>query len=135
MNEAVKADQLNSATPDLERSLNPCIEASWVNAEHFAENTDGMLQTMRIDERVPHFTSLAKYAVAFFWDVTFLHDQSQFLFRPTNLSFLVRLPLRLRELGHPCVERFGADAEPFGHVLDRISALGDLRHRVDLELI
>jgi hypothetical protein len=37
-----------------------------MNAQHFAQDTDGMLLAMRVDERVPHFASLAKYAVAFF---------------------------------------------------------------------
>jgi hypothetical protein len=48
-----------------------------MNAEHFAKNTDGMLLTMRVDERVPHFASLAKYAVAFLRNSRCLRDRRQ----------------------------------------------------------
>ena len=37
-----------------------------MNAQHFAMNPDRMLTAMHGDECVPHFASLAKYAVAFF---------------------------------------------------------------------
>jgi|GEM_PF-6796707 len=70
-----------------------------------------------------------------FQDIALLNNTRQFFREPSDLGFLIRLPLRLRELRHPTVQRFGADPELFGHLLDRMTPLLNLSHRADLELI
>ncbi len=53
-------------SPLTERSLQPGVKATRVNAEHAAHATHTELLVMPFDKRVSHFASLAKYAVAFF---------------------------------------------------------------------
>ena len=48
-----------------QRLLDPGIKTARMDAEYFAENADGMPLTVRIDEGVPHFASLAKNWGAF----------------------------------------------------------------------
>jgi len=50
-----------------EGALQPRIKSAWMNTEHPAHCTDGKHRAMHFDERVSHFASLAKYAVAFFY--------------------------------------------------------------------
>lgn len=53
-------------SPFAEWLLRPRIEPAWVNREHVAHAAHAELLVMPFDERVSHFASLAKYAVAFF---------------------------------------------------------------------
>jgi hypothetical protein len=53
-------------SPFTEWPLEPRIETAWMNRQHAAHAADIQLQVMPFDERIPHFASLAKYAVAFF---------------------------------------------------------------------
>jgi hypothetical protein len=43
-----------------ERSLQPCVKSTGMDAKHPAHDMDTELGTMRLDDRVPHFSSLTK---------------------------------------------------------------------------
>jgi hypothetical protein len=48
-----------------ERALAPGIKSARMSTKHPTHGTNAELHAMRLDERVPHFASLAKYAVIF----------------------------------------------------------------------
>lgn len=53
------------SAPFAEGLFEPGIKPAGVDVEYPAHGPNAELHTMRLDKRVPHFASLAKYAVAF----------------------------------------------------------------------
>lgn len=88
------------------------------------------------NERAPHFASLAKYAAAFFRMSRSSVDPRQFSLELPDLLRLFIAPAGIRcVLLAPRVERVGAHPQTLRHLQNRISSLGDLTHRVTLELV
>jgi len=81
------------------------------------------------NERVSHFASLTEYAVVFL-DVALLADPSQFVLQSPYLGVLAIADGRLRELLLPRVERMRTHTQALRSLRNRITLLGDLRHRV-----
>jgi len=91
------------------------------------------------NERISHFASRAKYALALFKmsrsSVT--QASSHFIaLQLTNLGILPGIARHLpRQLPLPRIHRMLTHAEPLRHLRYRITALGDLGHRITLELV
>ena len=70
-----------------------------------------------------------------FWNVALLADPRQLALQLTDLGILRRILRPLRELPFPCIERMLAHPEPLGNLRYPAAPLGDLRHRIALELV
>jgi hypothetical protein len=109
-----------------------------VNPLHTAHGPDAELGLMRPDERVLHWDSRAKYAVAFFRmsrsSVTransrFSHRFSASWLKPGAFGG------RFLEKPHPLVKRVRTRPQALRNLPKRIPTHPDLLHRITLELV
>ena len=133
------ADQLGLADvvarPPAQRGLQPGIEAARADAQVPTHRPHLISRPMVDDERVSHFASLAKYAVAFFRMSRSSVTRRSSRFWRGSRSLLRLARDRLRELPFPCTTGVLTDAQPLRKLRNRIASLGDLRHRVSIKIV
>ena len=88
----------------------------------------------RLSTRIPSCIP-SEVGGGLFEDVALLSHPGQFFLWTPDFRCLTTLTMWLRELFHTIIRRFGADPKPISHLLDRVTTLRDLRHRIDLELV
>jgi hypothetical protein len=107
-----------------------------MDAEQAAHHSHRKPLLMLCNERVLHYASLAKDAVAFFKYVALLGDARQLLFELPDLVGLVAALIARHggELLLPFIKRMLADTQPLRNLRNRITPFRDLTHRVTLKL-
>ena len=120
--------------PSAQRVLQLGVEAAGLDAKTPTHRTYREQRATLGNERVSHFASLAKYAVAF-WDVALLGHLRQLALQLPDPGILRPIFGPLCELSLPCIQRMLAHAEPLGNIRHPVAPLGNLRHGIALELV